>query len=500
MSAYALSKPYEAEEKRAEDKLPAAASRVSLSSGTKPPSYAIGIDLGTTYSCVAVYVDGGVQIIPNELGNHTMPSVVAFTERGKLVGEAAKLQASENPANTVFDNKRLIGRRFEEQTVKHDVATWPFTVRADSEGKPQIVVSEKSKEQCYSPEQVSALILAKCKSIAEAYLSIPVTDAVITVPAYFNDAQRQATRDAGRIAGLNVLRIINEPTAAALAYGLQQQQTGKILIFDLGGGTFDVSLLQLVKDDKGENTYEVRATAGDTHLGGEDFDQILMQHFASSFEHQHGIKLSDSRALRRLRTACEAAKRALSASSEATIEIDEIVPGLQLRQSITRVDFETLCEDMFNKCMLPVDSVLRDAKVSRAEVDEIVLVGGSTRIPKIQQLLIEQFGKTPCAEIDPDEAVAYGAAVQAAVLTGAKSKDILLVDVTPLSLGIETTGGLFDSVIRRNTTVPCAKQKIFTTTVDDQDYLSIKVRDIRWPINSACSDNIANLVAIAILL
>ena len=439
------------------------------------PCTAIGIDLGTTYSCVAVMKNNSVEIIANAQGNRTTPSCIGFTADERLVGEAAKNQAAMNPTNTVFGAKRLIGRDFTDPTVTADAKTWPFKV-VNQGGKPAVSVQDGSLT--LRPEEVSAMVLQEMKKTAEAYLGCPVTDAVVTVPAYFNDAQRQATKDAGTIAGLNILRIINEPTAAAISYGLDNKAKGgeqNVLIFDLGGGTFDVSLLSIE-----DGIFEVKATAGDTHLGGEDFDQKLMEYFRQQFKRQHKKDLASSdRALRRLRTACERAKRTLSGSTSATVEIDSLFEGLDFSATITRARFEELCADYFKDCLKPVAQVLRDAKMDKKQVSEIVLVGGSTRIPKVQQLIKQFFnGKEPCKSINPDEAVAYGAAVQAALLTGHDSeatKDILLIDVAPLSLGIETSGQVMTKVIERNSVIPCTKTQTFSTYQDNQPAVTISV-------------------------
>lgn len=438
---------------------------------------AIGIDLGTTYSCVGVYQHGKVEIIANEMGNRTTPSYVAFNDSERLVGDAAKNQVAMNPQNTVFDAKRLIGRKFDDEKIQADMKHWPFKVFNDC-GKPKLQVEFKGENKKFAPEEISSMVLVKMREIAEAYLGSKVTDAVITVPAYFNDSQRQATKDAGAIAGLNVLRIINEPTAAALAYGLDKNLKGErnVLIFDLGGGTFDVSILTI---DEG-SLFEVRSTAGDTHLGGEDFDNRLVNHFIEEFKRKHKKDLSNNaRALRRLRTACERAKRTLSSSTEASIEIDALYEGIDFYSKITRARFEEMNMDLFRNTLEPVEKALRDAKMDKNQIHDVVLVGGSTRIPKIQKMLQDFFcGKALNFSINPDEAVAYGAAVQAAILSGdtsAQIQDVLLVDVTPLSLGIETAGGVMTKIIERNARIPCKQQKIFTTYADNQPAVTIQV-------------------------
>lgn len=440
----------------------------------------IGIDLGTTYSCVGVYRNGKVEIIPNELGSNTTPSYVSFTEDERIIGEVAKNRIGQNSKNTIYDVKRLIGRSFTDENVQKDIRHFPFKVIDDGNNRPQICVQVNQEEKKLYPEEISAAILFKMKKIAEEYVGQEIKNTVITVPAYFNDSQRQATKDAGIIAGLNVLRIINEPTAAAIAYGLDKQDERTVIIFDLGGGTLDITLLTMEN-----NVFMVKATSGDTHLGGEDFDNRIVEYCFNEFSRKNKISIDKLKDLltnvkikSKLKKEAENVKKALSSTNQVDINIDNFYEGLDLFLNITRSKFETLCEDEFKKCLCPINKVLDDSGLTREQVTDVVLVGGSTRIPKIRQMLKEFFNKDPKIDINPDEAVAYGATIQSAILSGIQDNtthSIVLVDVIPLSLGIETAGGIMSTVIERNTVKPCEKEQIFSTYTDNQPGVTIKV-------------------------
>jgi heat shock 70kDa protein 1/2/6/8 len=444
----------------------------------------IGIDLGTTYSCVSTFRNNAVEVIANDQGNRTMPSVVAFTPEGeRLVGESAKNQSAMNVKNTIFDAKRLIGRKFSDKTVQEDIKTFPFTVKQGDNDRPLIEVNagvnlnaSVNEKKTFYPEEISAMVLTKMKECAETYLGKPVRKAVITVPAYFNDAQRQATKDAGVIAGLEVLRVINEPTSACLAYGLSSnsKEDKNVFVYDLGGGTFDVSVISI-----SEGVFEVKAVNGNTHLGGEDFDNLMVEFLVNEFKKKNkttGEISKDSRALRRLRSACERAKRTLSSAMQADIEIDSLFEGLDFTYTFTRARFEDICSHLFRSTFDCADKALKDSGLSKSDITEVILVGGSTRIPKVEDMVRKYFNKEPCKNLNVDEIVAMGASIQASILNGdfsESTKNIVLIDVAPLSLGIETSGSLMTNIINRNTTVPCSKSQVFTTYSDNQDTVRI---------------------------
>jgi len=439
---------------------------------------AIGIDLGTTYSCVGVYQNKRVEIIANDQGNRTMPSYVGFTDTERLIGESAKNAAMNNPTNTIYDAKRLIGMNYDDPSIADDLRNFSFEV-VNRGNKPYVKAKYLGENKEFTPEEISAMVLTKMKQTAQNYLgsAYEVKDAVITVPAYFNDAQRRATKDAGTIAGLNVIRIINEPTAAAIAYGFDENIQGekRILVVDSGGGTTDLSVLEL-----SGGIFEVLSTGGDTHLGGEDIDNALVNYIVSEYQRKNNVSLRENkRAIRRIRTAVERAKIVLSSSMSTNIELDAIHEGNDFSMTITRARFESMCGHVFSRILKPIDDVLRDAKLSKGEIDEIILVGGTTRIPKIQEMLKDYFGKDPNRSINPDEAVAYGACIQAAHLTKGQSDegltDMLLLDIVPLSLGIAVQGSVMSVLIPKGTTIPAKKMDTFSTAVDNQSGVSVEV-------------------------
>ena len=438
----------------------------------------LGIDLGTTYSCVAYWWNGKVDVIPNETGARITPSIVSFTKTERIIGDGAKAQAVRNFENTVYDAKRLIGRTFDDPEVQKDIKLWPFKVINDPETKkPKIQVKFKEKIETFFPEEISSFILSKMKQIAKDYIGKEVTDAIVTCPAYFNDLQRKATQMAGKLAGLNVIRIINEPTAAAIAYGLinEENKTAKnVLIFDLGGGTFDVTILHI-----DGTIFEVKSTCGDMHLGGEDFDNVLVEHCINEFKEQTGHDISkNQKAIRRLKSECEKMKKNLSTQDEVTLDLDALAEGEDFQITIARPEFQDMCKSHFDKTIPIVQTALKDANLKKEQIDEIVLVGGSTRIPKIQQMVKEFFNKEPCKKVHPDEAVAIGAAIQGAITNNVDEpglEKLILLDVTPLSLGLELSSGKMDILIKKNTTIPCENTQKYKTTKDKQNKISVKV-------------------------